>query len=1388
MVTLLESNTTYKRILHLSDLHIRTGDPDRARYKQYAIVFKHFIETIQEMDLSETLTVITGDVFHHKGKIEPAGLRLTHQLFQALLNKTPVVVICGNHDYRQDDPSIPDMIETVLTHYPQKYPLYYLNQTGHYHVGNVGFGVVDVRDTLKQYNTRGRVESLPSFPSPKELNTPYKIALFHGSVMSQSMIERFKSYQGYPLEWFSGYPMVLLGDIHKKQVNRTLTSDQVWGYPGSLIQQDFGESWDNHGFLMWDLETRQAQFHPVYNPYGMCTIKQVDQIVYVHSHKKEWHALSDIYHFPMFPKEPMIRWMDSDIASCETALKPFNIHPSRIQSWCLEEPTQTSLPSTDPHLHYLDELNTPSKWVDYLQHICGKDYREWILHPEHLKLPEAFQSFRKYQERNDKIQKVIDTYQQERKELVRSFPRVELKHMTWNYLMCYGENNQFDFDPLQGNIALLNGKNAMGKSSFLDILCIALYGKPTKMRHVVTGKKYTDKILHDRRPHHQTPPSVKLLLTLQGKLFEIHRVFGIQSTKHKEHSIMQKEVVIYEIRSEAPIKIAEGNTSVERWVETHIGTMDSILMSTMMCQLDLNNFFHQKQEDQKEILDTALHLENVSLYGKILKESILAHQDLFGQVKTLMESIPSTPTLEPIDFKELQKCESQWDKWNQQKDYWMVKMPSSGLKTTVPESIETDYVYAKDAYELQFDSKRFQELESTLHDAIRLEERLEHLRERYQPYESDVIYKDSAAKLEKWLKKKEVFMKQKPIVQTTLEWMEQTKQQYQVWLSKHSETYPSLEALENERLQWMNEPIPKPISKRPVSIDPSYVDRWDETIYQTQLEAYQFHQSQKRDVNETMDQYNAWCQTYESWLQSRSTVHACTEKDRQKHRKNHEKLQKAIEAQKEWKALERELEKGLEEYERLQAFTFNPNCHACQSNPIRQKKQEMEDRHIHLTTYCEQMKGYFKKIKLSSCLTTLEELLEQETQWLQEDKEYQFEKEFYEKEKEAWRDIYQRLQDQAQWQEKDTLLRRYFQEQEMIKRHWEWHHYESWNQGYQAFLTKETIIRTYWREKQEWENTLTYLREQEEQWQRWTIWNEEEGILNQKIQQFERSLEKQRLQKELQACQTEYQDKQALLSEWKILKSLQDTFKHQESLYAISKVQEALQKLQSLQTKKETLTAKHLKYQHQQEAYESQQKQTQQYQSLFHLLETRLNELKQFETAFMGDKTQSDGYKEWIYTQKVIPLLNQEMNTFLGLFEEFRFQMIYENKQFIYLLNDRGNQPTLDKASGYQNFIINIAFRLALTRIGAVGQQLKHLFIDEGFTACDVNNIEKIPLLLQSMMTYGNYHSILLMSHLDSVRECTQQTITIERKDPFSKIQFGSPYPSWETDIKRKKK
>jgi hypothetical protein len=364
---------------------------------------------------------------------------------------------------------------------------------------------------------------------------------------------------------------------------------------------------------------------------------------------------------------------------------------------------------------YLEELNTPDKWMDYLNHLTQKDYSLYIRQPENLKLPQACDFLKKYHERNDKVQKVIDEYMAHQIGTIHHAHRVELVNMSWDYLMCYGENNHFDFTKIKDQIALLNGKNAMGKSSFLDILCIGLYGTPTKMRSMVTAKKYTDKIIHDHRPSHKVAPSVSILLKIKDTYYEIYRVFGSQSGKDKEHMIMQKEVSISKIHTDLTSKelICEGNTTVEAWIEKHIGSMDSVLMSTMICQMDLNNFFHMKQEDQKTILDTALHLENVALFGKILRESLLAHQDLMNQLKTAMETVTSMSTsIKEEDMLQIQQAyieaKEHYEKHHQVKEYWLTKVKTKNWQTvSIPEEIEQHYRQAKDQYDFEFHEEEY---------------------------------------------------------------------------------------------------------------------------------------------------------------------------------------------------------------------------------------------------------------------------------------------------------------------------------------------------------------------------------------------------------------------------------------------------------------------------------------------------------------------------------------------------------------------------------------------------------------------------------------------------------------------------------------------------------
>jgi DNA repair exonuclease SbcCD nuclease subunit len=44
-------------------------------------------------------------------------------------------------------------------------------------------------------------------------------------------------------------------------------------YPGSLIQQDFGESVSNHGYLLWDVKTKTPKEINIDSKYGFYKFK-----------------------------------------------------------------------------------------------------------------------------------------------------------------------------------------------------------------------------------------------------------------------------------------------------------------------------------------------------------------------------------------------------------------------------------------------------------------------------------------------------------------------------------------------------------------------------------------------------------------------------------------------------------------------------------------------------------------------------------------------------------------------------------------------------------------------------------------------------------------------------------------------------------------------------------------------------------------------------------------------------------------------------------------------------------------------------------------------------------------------------------------------------------
>jgi DNA repair exonuclease SbcCD ATPase subunit len=67
-----------------------------------------------------------------------------------------------------------------------------------------------------------------------------------------------------------------------------------------------------------------------------------------------------------------------------------------------------------------------------------------------------------------------------------------------------------------------------------------------------------------------------------------------------------------------------------------------------------------------------------------------------------------------------------------------------------------------------------------------------------------------------------------------------------------------------------------------------------------------------------------------------------------------------------------------------------------------------------------------------------------------------------------------------------------------------------------------------------------------------------------------------------------------------------------------------------------------------------------------------------------------------------------------------------------------------------------------MSRLGICKVVYEQLFIDEGFTACDSDNLEKAPAFLKALLEGGNaYRCIVLATHLEELKACGDVQIGI---------------------------
>ncbi len=136
--------------------------------------------------------------------------------------------------------------------------------------------------------------------------------------------------------------------------------------------------------------------------------------------------------------------------------------------------------------------------------------------------------------------------------------------------------------------------------------------------------------------------------------------------------------------------------------------------------------------------------------------------------------------------------------------------------------------------------------------------------------------------------------------------------------------------------------------------------------------------------------------------------------------------------------------------------------------------------------------------------------------------------------------------------------------------------------------------------------------------------------------------------------------------------------------------------------------------------------------------------------------------------KKKIPVINEEIAKVLANIVDF--EIFFEasgNKFDIFIKHPQYDERPIEMASGAEKSLSAIAIRLAL--LGVSSLPTGDIFVlDEPGTALDEENMEGFIRILELIKVY--FKNVLLISHLDSLKDCVDTQIVIEKKDGYARV------------------
>ena len=605
-----------KTIAHLADIHIRKLH----RFVEYRDVFNRLYKKLEE--LKPDLIFIGGDIVHGKLDTSPEEIRLVADFFLNLADISDLLIIPGNHDCNLNNASREDVLSPIVDLVQQINPkVHYWKKSGVYDLGGCKFGFLSVFDITK--DGKPNVKNLPL---AKDIKGKDKIAVFHGGVGRFEVdTGLWMSDDNVNANNFDGYDMVLLGDIHKRQF---IDDNERIAYPGSLIQQNFAEA-PEHGFLLWDVDTRKSEFVQIENDYGYKTIRVEDGEI-----KSKMNFVPRFGNLKIKHRDTPVeklRLVEMDLRKKYTEIKSISFEKmDAIENRLNESTTKISIED----IHDLKVQNELIEKVAKLNNPAIDD---------------------KTLQRLFDINEFTNSSIGMKNELPRNVDW-KLKYIEFDNMFSYGKKNKIDFTKLDGVVGVV-APNHSGKSALIDIIAYTIFDTCSRTFKAI-------EVLNNKSKNFE----VKLSLEVNGMDYIIHRTGLLKERRVRKTGEVRRlcpvAVKFYVEENGELIDLSGAARSNSQYgsgtneeIRKILGTFDDFILTSLSLQNNGQNFVDKKQSERKKILSQFMGIDLFEKLYDIAREDVADEKAYLKRIKE--KNVFETMSRIEQNLKDLQESKSE---------------------------------------------------------------------------------------------------------------------------------------------------------------------------------------------------------------------------------------------------------------------------------------------------------------------------------------------------------------------------------------------------------------------------------------------------------------------------------------------------------------------------------------------------------------------------------------------------------------------------------------------------------------------------------------------------------------------------------------------------------